>query len=384
MAEGSRRRLIYVAESTWGETPVTPACKVLRGNGGNGIRLGRDTLQSQEMRSDRQVADVRMGNKKPSLDVPFEFSFGSFDDFLAAALFGTWTTAYTLTNQTVTVVAGTKVFSRAAGSWITDGVKIGDKITTTGFEDAGNNGTFLVSNVTALEITCATASGLVNVSGDTGVGVTTSRQVLKQGVTPKFFTIEEGFTDIGKYQVMTGAMVNALSLTVANNAMVTGSFGLIAKAASAFSGTSIDSTPDAAPTTSPFDSYTGYLKEGGSVIAIVTGLSLNLANGLEPLFALFNPDTYRIGVGRANLTGSVSAYFEDEVMANKFVNETESSLEFELEDLAGNVYRFTVPRIKYTGSDKSMTENNVSIDMPFQGLADSTLGTCLQIEKLPA
>lgn len=383
MAEGSRRNLSYVEETEWGTTPSTPSMKLLRNTGGGGIQLQRDSLQSQEYRSDRQIAAMRLGNKRPTLEVPFEFSFGSFDDFLEGALFGEWAVAYKLTAQTVSVDATAKTFSRTTGSWITDGVQVGDKIITTGFIDAKNNGTFVVSKVVALAITCATAADLVNVTGGTGVAVTTTRQRLKQGVTKKFYTVEEGFTDIDQHQNIKGAMINGFTLAISTNAMVTGSFSLLAKSISAYSATPLDESPDAAPTTDPFDSYTGSLIEGGSS-AVVTAVNLSLNNGLEALFACFAEEAHRMGVGRANLTGSLSAFFEDATIANKFIAETESALVFTLTDLDGNSYTITVPRIKYTGSTKSVSENNVILDYPFQALADSTTSTCLIIDKRPA
>ncbi len=380
MAEGSRRKLSYVEESTWGTTPPTPTMKLLRNTGGGGIQMQRDSLQSQEYRSDRQIAAMRLGNKRPTLDVPFEFSYASFDDMLEGALFSDWAVAYNLTSQTVTVDASDKTFTRASGSWITDGVQVGDKIVTTGFEAAGNNGTFVVSDVVDLTITCATAADLVDVMGDTGVTVTTTRYRIKQGTTSKFYTIEEGFDDIDQHQYVTGAMVNTFSLSVAPNAMVTGSFGLLAKTASKYSSTPLDESPDAAPTTDPFDSYTGSLTEGGAS-AVVTAVNLSLNNGLEALFACFSADAHRMGVGRANLTGNLSIFFENATLANKFLDERESALIFTLTDLDGNWYRFTLPRIKYTGATKNITENNVVFDFPFQALADSATSTCLIIDR---
>lgn len=385
MGEGSRRRLSYIEEATWGVTPDTPSMKLLRNTGGSGIQMQRDSLQSQEYRSDRQVAAMRLGNKRPTLEVPIEFSYGSFDDLLEGALFGDWAVPYNLTTQTVSVDASAKTFSRSTGSWITDGVMAGDSIVTTGFEDSGNNGTFLVSEVSASAITCATATGLTTVSEDTGVAVTTTRQRLKQGVTKKFFTFEEGFEDMdpAQFQAMVGAMVNTFSLSVSTNAMITGSFSLVGKSAGAFSDTSLDAEPTAAPTTDPFDSYTGSLTEGGAS-AVVTALSISLNNGIEALFACFASLAHRMGVGRANLTGSLSAFFESAATANKFLNETESALVFSLEDLDGNSYTFTIPRIKYTGTNKSITENNVVLEYPWQALADATTATCFIVDKRPA
>lgn len=380
MGAGSRRYIAYVEEVDWGTTPLAPEMKLLRNTGGGGIQMQRDTNQSQEFRSDRQIASVRLGNKRPTLDVPFEFSFSSFDDFLEAALFGEFAAAVTLSGLTVSVDSTEKTFTAAAATFIKSGLKIGDSITTSGFTDAGNNGTFVITGLSETVITCSDATGLKTVSGDTEVGIVTARLRLKQGVTQKSFTIEEGFNDIEQYQVMTGAMVNTFSLSATNNAMITGSFSLIAKEADPYTETPLDASPTAAPITDPFDSYTGSLTENEDTV-VVTSLSLSLSNGLESLFALFSDYAQKVGVGRANLTGSLSAYFEDATLANKFLNETESALEFSFIDLDGNKYTFILPRIKYTGATKNITENNVVVDYPFQALADSDTGTCFIIDK---
>ena len=383
MGEGSRRQLTYIAEVTPGTSPAS-GYALLRNLGGGGINVTKQTLVSNEYRSDRAISSIRHGNKAPALDIPFELSYTSFDTALEAALFGAWTVAYALSSLTCTVDATAKTFTVAAADFVTSGVAVGDKIVTTGFAAAGNNGTFTVSAVAATIITCATATGLVNVTGDTDVAITTTRYYLKQGTTAKYLSIEEGFTDIAQYQVMAGSLCNTMSLNVAPNAMVTGSFSFLGLSTTAFSGTSIDATPDAAPTTQPFDSFTGSITEGGAAIATVTGLTLNLQNGLEHYFALFDVDPYKIGTGRANLTGSVSLYFEDATMINKFLNETASALIFSLTDLAGNVLTCTIPAIKYTGGTKSMTENNVIVDLPFQAYYDSTQATAIRFDRNPA
>lgn len=76
----------------------------------------------------------------------------------------------TLSGITATVVAATKTVTRAAGSWITDGLQVGDIITFTGFADAGNNVDYTVVTVSALTITGTTAAAMVNVTADEGVG----------------------------------------------------------------------------------------------------------------------------------------------------------------------------------------------------------------------
>lgn len=63
---------------------------------------------------------------------------------------------------TITVNATGKTFTRNQGSWITDGLAIGNSITFAGFASAGNNGAKVASNVAALVLTCGADAGLVD------------------------------------------------------------------------------------------------------------------------------------------------------------------------------------------------------------------------------
>jgi hypothetical protein len=66
--------------------------------------------------------------------------------------------------MTIAVDATGKTFTRNPGSWVTDGFKVGDSITFANFANAGNNAAFVVSTVSALVLTCSTATGLVDES----------------------------------------------------------------------------------------------------------------------------------------------------------------------------------------------------------------------------
>ena len=207
--------------------------------------------------------------------------------------------------------------------------------------------------------------------------------VLKAGVTSKFFTMERAFADITQYGVFTGCMVNTFSLSVTPNAMVTGSFDLIGKGAS-YSGTPLDASVTASQTNAPFDSFTGTIEEGGSAIASITGIELSLSNGLEATKIVGSNTTPHIVPMRSNLTGTVSAYFENLTMLNKFINETESSIEFTLGNGTSKSYTFLIPRVKYSGADNPTSgEGPIVISMPFQALYDTTTATNIQITRIP-
>ena len=89
MANGSRHSMRYVAESTYGQTPATPAFKPIR-HTGTTLGLSKESLQSEEIRSDRQIADFRHGAYQVGGDINIELSYGSFDKLLEAVLCGTW------------------------------------------------------------------------------------------------------------------------------------------------------------------------------------------------------------------------------------------------------------------------------------------------------
>lgn len=89
MANGSLHTMAQVAEASYGVTPATPAFKPIRINSTT-LGLSKNTLESGELRSDRNTADLRHGTMQVGGDIVSELSFGSFDDQLEALLCGTW------------------------------------------------------------------------------------------------------------------------------------------------------------------------------------------------------------------------------------------------------------------------------------------------------
>ena len=63
--------------------------------------------------------------------------------------------------------------------------------------------------------------------------------------------------------------------------------------------------------TDPFDSFKGSLKINSQAIAVVTGIDLTLANGIEPQYAIFDRSAKAVSWGRSTLTGTLSAFYVD-------------------------------------------------------------------------
>lgn len=88
-ASSAGARIAYIAEATFGTTPATPAFQILRVTGG-GLRTNKQTAKSDELQADRNVREEVQLGQGVSGAYPFELSYGTLDDLLAGALFGTW------------------------------------------------------------------------------------------------------------------------------------------------------------------------------------------------------------------------------------------------------------------------------------------------------
>lgn len=383
---GSQRGIRYIAEVTPGTTPATPNMKIFRTTNDT-LNLGKQTFQSQELRSDRQIVDLRHGTQQAAGDLGFELSYGSVDDFLTSAFMNpTWVAMYNLpTVANVTIAAAGKTFSRAAGDWTAAGVTIGDYIVTTGFTNGGNNGTFKVTNVSALVITCAAAVGLVNEGPVSTGNFTTTHMKLVTGTTLTTFSIEKAHLDISQFLCFKGMSADKMKLNIAPNKMVDGAFSFVGMSVVGPAGVTYATggiTP--APTGTPFDGFTGSILEAGTPIAYALGLDLSLDNGMTAAFALMANTAQAIIDKRSNITGTLKAYFQDATMLSKWIAETSSSIAFTLTDLAGNQYKITIPKVKYSGGSIPVAgEGVITLSMPFQALYDSVTGTNVIWERIP-
>lgn len=390
MSDSARHALFAIAEETYGTTPASPAFKTIRHTGTN-LGLSKSSIVSEELRADRQITDVRHGTKQAAGDISGEFSYGSYDDFLEATLCGTWAAK-------AAPVVGTNISAAASDNSLNfagnnaPAVEAGDKISIAGFTGAvGNNrASAVVVSRTAAKIVISGGAALVDDAAGESVTITTLTQQLKAGVTRRSFTVLRNFTDLLEadkpFHRFTGVELNKLSLTVAVNAIVKAVFSVIGQDMQDPEGTApASSTFEAANGNSPMDSFSGLLYEGGEVIAVITEVSLALENGINPKFVVGSDVTIRPSIGRSNLTGQITAYFENSALLSKFINETESTIVFYLADLDGGKYRITIPRLKYNGGQPdTQGQGAVTLSLPIQALYDSVTGSNIIIDKIPA
>ena len=377
LGSGSNVQITYIKETTHGQTPGSPTMKVLRATSRN-INPAKNTLESAEVRSHRQVQDFRHGFESVGGNLGFELAMEDYDDMIAGVLADAFAAGASSGTVTMDVDDTAKTFTRSTGSFVTDGFEAGQYATFSGFSNSGNNGTFFITDVTATVLTVLDPNdALTTETGGGDEAVSVDGQVCKVGSTLDTFTIERGLLDLGKYQVFRGVAINQLSLSIQPDSIVTATLDMLGMDSDDFVGTSLDGTPTQPQNNSPFDAFTGEGIEGGAVYSILTGINFSINNQRSVESRLFSSTSPDVFEGTAMITGDMTAYFEDETLFSKFKAETETSLAIKLDAPDGsNFHAIYFPRIVYNAANMDPPQNGpIIVNFTFQAKYDTDLAT---------
>lgn len=276
--------LAYVAESTPGTTPGSPSMTYIRTTDPLGLQPSKQLLESEEILAHRSEEHTRHGVEEVSGNIPFEFSYGAYNDWLEALLGGTW----------------------AAG-------------------------------------------------------------VLKGGTTVRTFTVEQRIA-ADKFLRYLGVTPSQLQITMNPEGLMTGVFECLGMGFE--SNATALATPSHAGSEAPMDGLANAtIKEGGSTIGIVTSLNMtiNAQTAIGQLLGSNKSDvpTY----GTLLITGTMTTRFNNLDLFTKFKNETESSLEIDVDNPGGSQsLTIEVPRLKYVSGQPQDNDNVIDGSFDFRGL----------------
>jgi hypothetical protein len=307
----------------------------LRATGG-GLSLARATINPNDMRADMRTSMGRYGSRNVSGSYPTDLAVGGVDALIEAALRGTFAAASAVTAATFTTLApavttgNSGTFTAAAGSFITQGFRVGQVVRRTGSALAANNGRNLrVSGVTATLLTFTTSDGLPITGGAadaTGSLDIQKRVIQGNPVVRRSFTFEEYGADMDETELFIGGRIATMRMSGGPDQM-------------------------------------GQAVIGGGV----------------------TPDVFE---GRAAITGSVSAIRQDLGYVRKYLAETELELQLlfvEPEAEPKDYISVFIPRIKLGTPTKTLGADGALIEtLPFiTGNKDATTGyddTMIQVE----
>ena len=382
LSTGVNKQVRYKKETTWGTLAGNTGGNVLRRVTAN-FNLEKETYQSGEIRTDYQIADMRHGVRSVTGSLNAELSPGSYADFFAAAVAKAFAAKTTLTavSVTTTVVAGgTGNIIRTTGSWITDGVKVGDVIRLSATANSAKN--LLVTSVVALSLGVKTLNSTELVAVGTAAATDVSFPGKKTmapltGHTDDSFTFEEFYSDIGQSEVFTGNKVNTAALSIPSTGLVTADFGFMGKDLAQTGTAAYFTAPTAQGTTGIFAAVNGVLVVNGVAVAVVTDASININRNMQNATVVGSNSIAEMFEGRIAVDGSFSAYFQDASFRDMFKDETEASLVIVLTTSNANTSDFvsvTLPRIKVNSNTRNDSEQGIVSQHSFMALLNSAVG----------
>ena len=387
ITKGTSKIVAYKKETTWGTLAGNTAGKQLRRVTAD-FNLTKESYESNELRTDRQVADVRHGVRSAEGSINGELSSFTYADFMQSLVARDFVNGAALTGLTITIAAGVGslwTITRTAGSWLTDGIQVGNVVRFTAALNAGN----LNKNLLVAAITSATTMSVIVLNGTVltaqsaiaAVAMSVTGRgtfVPATGHTDDSYTIEEWYSDIAQSEVYTGMKVGSMAVQLPATGLSTVDFSFMGKDL-ALTGTSQYYTaPTAQRTEGVYAAVNGVLLVAGAPVALITSADFSVERGMENATAVGSNSVAEIFTGRIRVSGNLSVYFQDAVFREYFNAETPVSIVMVLtadNSAAANFISFTLPKVKLGSFTKADSELGIVAQTSFQALLnDVTTG----------
>lgn len=383
-ASGIFKQLKYKVESTYGTKASASSAQLLR-RVQSTLDLSKDTYQSNEIRPDQQMADFRHGVRRVGGAINGELSAKTYQDFMAAILKRDFTAVTAMSGLSITIAgSGPYTITRSAGSFLTDGVKLGMvlRLTAGSFNAANLNKNVMVVGLTATVATVIVLNGSsLTAEGPIAsatVSMTGKRTYIPQtGHTDKSFSIEHYYSDLVQSEVFTGCKPTTMALDLPATGMATVNFDFVGKDMETASSEYFTS-PTAITTTGCLASVNGVVRAGSSTMTTITGLTVNVAAAQTGDARVGSNTIGTQFAGRVLVTGQFTAYFDSVTLRDAFVNETELDLHtaFTADNTAASDFvAISLPRIKLGSASKSDGETGIVQTFQYQALLDTTGGS---------
>jgi hypothetical protein len=381
MADTNRVKVRYARETTWGEAVVNgPAATEFRLTGET-LRHAKQTVVSQEIRSDRQRADLLEVGQSGIGDLQFELTYGEFESWYETALRDTIVSttkaeaSTTFAASTITGVVLTQSYNAfVAGQWVIIGAD----------GNANDNAVAQVVSATSsvLSITGTTLTAGVASSNVTG-------RTLANGTTKTSFFVEADFEDLTGIKYFSGVRPDQASIAVQSQQIVTGVFSCQAKrgftASTSVASTVVTSAGATTPMTAAVN--VGTILENGALISEdVQSITLQLANNMRQRPRVGDKTSAEHGDGGVDVTGNLTLYTGSNLnLYGKMINHTATALSMKFKDDAGNVIVISLPKTRYSDGDPTTPGQDQDVFLPlnFTATIDPVTGKTIRMDFLP-
>ncbi len=373
--------------------PGTTGAQVVR-RVSSSLNLVKDTYESQEVRTDRQIVDYRHGVRRVTGSISGEWSPATYWDFIKAACMAddevvTGSTALELGSVAADNLTSTLTFTN--GDPVALGYRVGDIIRLSDLVAgaANNNVNFVIAafgGTSNREVTVSPAPATMadeptfnfKTSGR-GVAVPSTGHIRRK------FAFEEQFDDIDFARLFLECRIGGITLNLPATGLATIEIPVMGRDMGVFEGAAAPffSTPDPPTDTGIFAAVNGLIRVNNVFVGVITGVTITMT--LEPSSDAVVGQNYvpEVFLGSVRVSGTLTAMLENADMINNFVDEDEIDILITLtttnasDSPAASVH---MPRVKFGDASVAVTGMGAQIiTMPYVALKDtSTLAGVVQ------
>lgn len=392
MSSANRVKLVISKENSWGETPATPDVDELS-IVSTSLTPTKETVKSTSLRSDRQIDALPKVGAGASGNIDFEFSTQ-----LEKILDGVLMADYTTVTKNAATFTGLVSIVNTAGVFTVEFAETADYTALAGANLIRIAGSATTNNAVAKVIArdaVAKKLTIVGVPAHTFVNETTSNvnltfsaKYVRNGVIPKSYFIEVGFTDINKFIGYTGMSFNTFKLDLASRAVIKASASLIGKNGLAITNTTSAGTTNASGILYPLSASAnvGELTNsaGAEIGGALSSFTIDINNNLRERPVVGSEFSYGLGDGEAGISGNFTAYFDGQDLYNAFINHTEISLSLPIISNDNKVFNIDLPRILVANAPVNVSGINTDVIQTFDytALRDATKNYTIQLDLI--
>jgi hypothetical protein len=385
--QGIYKQIVYKKQTALGTPASGSGGQILRRETGT-FSKKKDTYSANEMVSHQQHTGDTFGVGRTDGSIAGVLSPDTYSDLLASLLRKDLVATAAVTGLSITIAgAGPFTLTRGTGSWLTDGVKIGDvgRLTAGTFTGVARDINVIVTNVTATVLTVVVpngktlaAQGPVASATFTVMGRKTWTPI--SGQTKDWYTFEEWFSDASLSRLWPDTMVASaeISIPATGNVAITLSTLGLSRSKGAVQ---VLTTPTVETTTGILAAANSYIMVNGARTLIATSMTFTIDSQDEHGEPVIGSNAISdVVLGSIKVSGTFTLVHNDESTSNLFDNETAinivAAVFMDNSDTADFV-SFVMPRVKVFGDDIDDGKKQLVATYPFTAEINGSGGPAL-------
>lgn len=345
-----------------------------------------DSFQDQEIRASQQLRDMGNGVERGIISYTSQLAPGAQIDFIQGMLRRNYATVTPIVLSNVTAAAGPPgTFTRATGSWLTDGLRVGMVFRMAGWTTTGAANNARNYRITALTATVITTSGVgdevvaAKASGDsvtlTVVGKVTF--IPATGQQRLYYTYEDFLPDLSSPEadIYEDCRVQTVGINVPPTGFAMISAQMLARNVVNL-GAAHFSAPAAASTVAAVNGISGLIRVAGQDVGVLSQFSLQMAAqvGADPNIGA--KQVWDIFLGPVSVAGNGTGLLLDYSLSDMMRNGTEAEIIVLLKSdstLNSPFICITLPRVRI--QNQSKTDGQLALMQRFNFVALENLAS---------